>query len=304
METRALPVGGNVGFVYGGPIVGDDRPALARLVLDEMLAMGKAKKVRYLAVQPPRDCEPVRRELARFGFRRGILDYLYVYFTASVTLDLRADAGELLAKMTKKRRQNIRSSSRRGTVVRQGSEADLPIFNRLKDAQAARLGYDRREAGYYEDLWRALAQRGHIVLFIAEFEGDPISAQLAIPFGDTSHHIERPWSGMHDELRTTELVEWEAIKWAKTEGYRFIDFGGIETPVAEAVLSGEQEPRTGEHGASLFKLRWGGDVVANPPFVDYVYNPVLRLAYRCVPHALMRSRWLERLIKRLKGTGS
>jgi lipid II:glycine glycyltransferase (peptidoglycan interpeptide bridge formation enzyme) len=304
METRSLPVGGNVGFVYGGPVVGDEDSDLARLVLDELMAVGRAGKVRYLAVQPPRDRGLVSAELARFGFRRGILDYLYIYFTAGVVLDLRAGTDELLAKMSKKRRQNIRSAERRGTTIRRGSEADLHVFSRLKDAHAARLGYARREEDYYEGLWRALAPRGHIALFIAEYEGEPVSAQLAIPFGDTSYHIERPWSGAHEELRTSELVEWEAIKWAKSEGYRFIDLGGIDTPVAEAVLSGKEDPRNSRYGASLFKLRWGGRVVANPAFLDYIYNPVLRLGYRCIPRAVVRSAWTERLVKRLKGDGS
>jgi lipid II:glycine glycyltransferase (peptidoglycan interpeptide bridge formation enzyme) len=301
MERRSLPVGGVVGFVFGGPVVGDDRPDLAGLVLDEMMAMDRAANVRYLAVQPSPGCERMSAELARRGFRPGILDFLYIYFAASLSLDLRPSPEELLAKMSKKRRQNIRAAAGRGVTVRRGSGADLAIFSHLKDAHAARLGYARRDEGYYEELWRVLAPRGHIVLFIAEYQGEPIAAQLAIPFGDTSHHIERPWSGAHGELRASELVEWETMKWAKAEGYRFADLGGIETPVAEAILSGGEEPRDSRFGASLFKLRWGGRIVVDPPFLDYVYDPVLRFGYRCIPRSVMGSRWMERLVKRLRG---
>ncbi|HEY5482865.1 MAG TPA: peptidoglycan bridge formation glycyltransferase FemA/FemB family protein [Propionibacteriaceae bacterium] len=304
IETRALPIGGLVGFVFGGPVVGDDRPELVEVVLHEMMAMGKANKVRYLAVQPSRGDDRVCAELARSGFRRGVLDFLYIYHPASAILDLRIGADELAAKMSTSRRRNIRWAEKRGVTVRRGSEVDLPVLDRLEDAHAARLGYARREDGYYTDLWRALAAREHVALFIAEYEGAPVCAQLAIPFGDTSYHLERPWSGEHRELRATDVVEWEAIRWAKSEGYSFVDLGGIDPPVAEAVLSGTDHRDTREYGASLFKLRWGGQIITNPPFLDYVYNPVLRLGYRCVPRRLMRSAWMERLVKKLKETGS
>jgi hypothetical protein len=69
-------------------------------------------------------------------------------------------------------------------------------------------------------------------------------------------------------------------------------------------VSGREDPRVQKYGASLFKLKWGGDVVAEPPFLDYVYNPALRYLYRRVPDAVMRSSWLERAAKRLKESGT
>lgn len=303
MQTRALRGVVRAGFVFGGPIVDSDRPGLAALVVDEIMATGKAGNLQYLAVQPPADCDRVSEELARRGFRRGVLDVLYIYHPAGAILDLQPDLDVLFANMSKSRRRNIRSAERHGVTVRRGSEADVPIFNRLEDAHSARLGYVRRAESYYTDLWRALAPRGHIEFFIAEYEGEPVCAQLAIPFGRTCYHHERAWSGEHEELYTAELVEWEAIRWARSAGYRFIDFGGIEKPVAEAVLSAKEDPRVAGYGAALFKLRWGGQVIVNPPFLDYVYDPALRLGYRSIPPALLRSAWLERLAKRLKETG-
>ena len=195
MEMRSLPFGGNVGLVFGGPTVDADCPDAADAVLDALMAMGRSFKVRYLAVQSAQGDDGVAERLARSGFRHGILDYLYIYHPASVWIDLTRDLETMFAGLSKSRRQHIQSAEKAGVVIRMGTEADLPVFVRLKEAHAVRLGYERRDNEYYEALWRALAPRGHVRLFIAEYEGEPVVALLVIAFGDTSHHIERPWSG-------------------------------------------------------------------------------------------------------------
>jgi len=244
----------------------------------------------------------MRDDLTALGFRYGAFD---IEHTATVRIDLSADLGELLERMSKDFRRNIKTAERRGVTVRRGSEVDLPIFNHLKDVQSARLGYPRREGGYYEELWRALAPRGHIELFVAEYEGEPVSAQLAIPFGETCRHMERPWSGEHANRRPNELLKWEVIKWAKSEGYRFVDLEGIATATAEAVLSGKELPAGPRYSASRYKLKLGGQVVAKPASFDYVYNRALRFAYRCIPNAVMRSEWMYYgVLSKFRKTGS
>jgi peptidoglycan pentaglycine glycine transferase (the first glycine) len=193
---------------------------------------------------------------------------------------------------------------RRCVAGRRGSEADLPIFNRLKDLHSARLGYARRSEAYYTELWKAFKVRGHVELFIAEYSGEPVSALLAITHGDTCGHMEWPWSGEHGDLKPNELLQWEVIKWAKSEGYRVSDWQGIDVPVAEAVLSGREVPDDPRYSASQFKLRFGGQVVLDSPSYDYVYNPVLRLAYRCVPVRVMRSPWMAKLLSKFREAGS
>jgi peptidoglycan pentaglycine glycine transferase (the first glycine) len=301
MVTRPMPAGGNVGFVCRGPVVREDRPDLARLVFDEVMATGRTSGVQYLVVQPPRGCDWMRAELTRLGFRYGAFD---IDITATVRIDLGADLDDLFAGMSKKCREHVKLAERRGVTVRRGSETDLAIFNRLKDIQSARIGYRRRSADYYSELWRALAPRGHIGLFVAEYEGEPVSAQLVIPFGDTCHHMERPWSGQHGNVKPNELLKWEVIKWAKSEGYRFTDLEGIDPPVAEAVLSGQAIPDDPRYSASRFKLKFGGETIVDPPSFDYVYDPLLRFAYHGVPISVMRSAWMRRLLFKFRETGS
>jgi peptidoglycan pentaglycine glycine transferase (the first glycine) len=283
--TRALPAGGSVGRVTSGPILPENRPDLAELVLNEMMSVGRASSVRYLVANPPQGGDWMCNELTRRGFRPSAFQ---PESTATICIDLQPDLDGLLAKMTRKRRQNIRAAERRGVTVRRGSEADLPVFNHLKSAHAARIGYTPREEGYYTELWRALAPRRHIELFIAEYEGGPVSALLVIPFGDMCYHMERPWSGEHGDLKPNELLDWQAIRYAKSEGYRFTDLGGIR-PDARATSSDGPAPSQ-LTGWESFKLGYGGELILLPESYDYVYSPFLRFAYRSIPR-----KWLPSL---------
>jgi peptidoglycan pentaglycine glycine transferase (the first glycine) len=304
METKRLPFGGSAGIVRRAPVMADQRPELIGLVLDELLAAAKARRVRYLVVQPPPGCELLTAELRRRGFRHGGLDALETQETASVRVDLGPDVDTVFARMDRKCRDNIRFAQKHGITVRRGAEADLPVFDRLKEAHSARLGYLRRGPDYYTGLWRELGPAGHVALLISEYEGEPLAAILAVRFGDTSYHRERPWSGEHGRLRPNELLEWEAMKWAKSEGLRFANLGAIEPHVADAVIAGARETIDLRYSASRFKLKFGGEIVVDPPFMDYVFNPVLRLAYRSVPRSVLKSDWAKRLTSRLQSTGS
>lgn len=303
LELRPLPVGGNVAMVFGGPVVtgGAVAPEATRAVLDAMQGLVSAYNVRYLAVRPPDADADLAAALSAAGFRRGMLDDLHIYYRASVVLDLAPDIDRLRAGMSKNRQRNIRRAERDGVTIRKGTAEDLPVFERLRLVHAARLGFEPRDAEYYAELWRSLSSRGHIHLFVAEYEGEAVTIQLAISFGDTCHHVERPWSGAHPRIAARELVEWAAIRWAKSASLGFSDLGNVDPSVVEAILEGREDRADPEHGATEYKLKWGGRVVEGPPFLDRVYNPVARSVYRNIPPWLRRSRTMESLAKRLRG---
>lgn len=303
MVTRPMPLGGNIGFVTRGPVIPAGRPDLAGVVYDELLGLGRARNVGYLVVQPPRGGHWMCTDLEDRGFRYGAFD---IDHTSTVLIDLTPDLDEIFAKLSKPTRKHIKEGERYGIKVRRGTEADVAIFNELKDVHSARLGYPRREGDYYFEMWKALAPRGHVEVFVAEYDGEPVTAQLAIPFGDTYRHMERPWSGKYASKRPNELIKWEVIKWAKEQGYRYADLEGIEPAVASAALAGEPIPDDPNFSASKFKLKFAGagEIVVDPPSYDYVYNPLLRLGYRCIPVSVMRSARMRRLLFKFRETGS
>jgi len=300
METRPMPALGRIGFVRRGPIAPENRPELTSLIVDEILAMARANDVGYLVAQTPMGFGWVDAEMARRGFRDGPFDV-----DIGATVRLEHHTGEaMFSGLSPKCRQHVRLGLKRGVTVRMGSAADLPVFDRLKDMHSDRLGYARRPDAYYAQMWDALEPDGHIRMFIAEYEGQPVAAQLAITFGDMVHHIERPWSGEHRAVRPTEVLVWKVLEWAEAEGFRYSDLYEIQRPLAASILAGDGVLDDPMYSANRFKLKFGGDVLMSPRSHHYILNPVLRTAYRSIPSSIMGSAWMSDLACRFREGGS
>ncbi len=294
--VRSTRIGG-VGLALKGPVLAESRRELLEPVLHELVVAAQERGVGYFAIQPPRGADWMCEWLPELGFSHSTIDLDH----AAVVMDLSPSHEELLARMDAGRRRNIRTAEKHGVVVRRGSEADLAIFDRLKIPHAARIGYTPREPAYHASLYRAFDSRGHIALFIAECDGEPVSSTLTILFGDTCRDIERVWNGEHARSKPNDALVWEVMKWAKSEGYAFCDEGWVPQAFAEAVLAGQEPADDPKVAHSQFKLRFGGRVVIDPPGFDYVCNPVLRSVYRRVPHGVKLSRPIQWCVTRLGG---
>ena len=295
---RPLPIGGAVGYVSKGPLLALDDPLLADLVIGELGCVGRANHLKYLVVQPPRNGEGVVGRLLSHGFRSALTE---VGTLATVVLDLSRELDSILAAMRRNTRRNIRLGKRRGITVREGTERDLDIYYRLLVATSLRLRFRPYSREYFLEMWRAFSPHGWIKVFMAEYEGEVVSAQLAIPFGDTVISKMRVWSGCHGKRRPNELLVWTAIEWAKSHGYRYYDLGGIEPEAAQAILQGECLPDSLESTATSFKLGFGGQVTLLPEAYDYVYDPFLRWIYRNVFPIVTRQSIVGRALNRFSG---
>lgn len=296
MLIRPLPLVGAVGYVPRGPVCAGEAPELVEVVLRELHRLARSCHVRYLAVQPPNDGHAFVRRLPGWGFRPSATEAAQP--TATVLLDLTKDLDVLLADMHARTRYNIGLGLRRGVVVRQGAEGDLPAFCRLLAATGQRQGFAPEPEAYISGMYRILAPRGWIRLFIAEYRGEPVSAALAICFGDTVFYKRGAWSGLHGKHRPNEVMQWELVRWAKAQGYRAYDFEGIEPACARAVLRGEPIPEPLNGTVTSFKLGFGGRVALFPGVYDYVYNPFLRWTHHAmcrVEHSTVARRMLNRI---------
>lgn len=273
---RPLPVGGAIGYVSRGPIAASDEPVLLRRVLGTLHQVARTHRLQYLAVEPPRHAEALVRLLPQWGFRPSSLRILP---SATVLLDLTQTTDALLAHMKPKTRYNLRLGERKGIVVREGTERDLGTFYRLLHSTAQRQEFSICSEDYYSRMWRILSPEGCIKLFLAESAGAIVSALLAIPFGDTVTFKRGGWSGDHGNDHPNEVLHWTAILWAKSRGYHYYDFDGVELPVARAVLNGDPDAR---RSVTAFKLGFSPQVTLFPGTYDYVDNPLLRWTYTTV----------------------
>jgi lipid II:glycine glycyltransferase (peptidoglycan interpeptide bridge formation enzyme) len=145
-----------------------------------------------------------------------------------------------------------------------------------------------------------LNPHGYVKLFVAEYEGEVVSAQLAVPFGDTVINKMSVWNGRYGEHRPNEALQWAAIQWAKMQGYRYYDFEGIKPSAAEAMINEEPLSDSLKQTVTSFKLGFGGQAVLFSGAYNYLYNPLFRWAYVEAFPRIRNLRPVKRLIKRIR----
>ncbi|MBM3134396.1 MAG: peptidoglycan bridge formation glycyltransferase FemA/FemB family protein [Chloroflexi bacterium] len=274
---RPAPLVGAVAYLTKGPVCLAEDVGLAELVLDEICRLSRAHHVQLLAIQPPNNGQAMISLLSPRGFRPSSLELAP---TATILIDVTPDLDDILAQMKRQTRQNIHRSERQGISVHEGTERDLDTFYDLYVATSQRQEFSVHPAEYYIRMWQVFAPHGYIKLLLAKHGAEAVSALLIMPFGNTVIAKRLGWSGHYADRRPNEAVFWSAIQWAKSQGYSFFDFEGIDPMRARAVLRGESLPESFHHSPDFFKLGFGGQVVLYPEAYDQVYNPILRWAHR------------------------
>lgn len=202
--------------------------------------------------------------------------------------------------MKSKTRYNVRLSQRRGVSVRLGDEADVPVIHRLLVQTGQRNGFEADSEALLRH-WFEVLRPHHLQLFLAEHEDEPVSALLAVTFGDTVVYKRGAWSGRHGALRPNEALHWAAMMWGRYAGFHRYDFDGIEPAVARRVLRGE--PDGAGESVTRFKLGFGGDVVMLPESLLHLGGAVPRRAYEVMGArlaSLKRVKRVKRVLRRLK----
>lgn len=273
---RPMPVVGNYGYLSKGPVFAIDDPFLFELVVERLKQLVKVYHIRNLIIQPPDNGQKLEAKLPDWGFR---LSADKLGLSATVVVDLTTDLDQLLAQMKSKTRYNIRLGQRKGITVREGAEEDIGAFYQMLTATGERQGFVSNSEQYYVDQWRILEPHGYCKLFLAEYQGEPVSGLLAITFGDTVLYKRGAWSGRHGNLRPNEVMHWSAIEWAKSHGYRYYDFEGIDSDAARKMIADQPIPKSALQSVTRFKTGFGGKIELLPKTYSYIDNRLLKWSY-------------------------
>jgi lipid II:glycine glycyltransferase (peptidoglycan interpeptide bridge formation enzyme) len=269
--ARPIPLVGAAGYVPRGPVQAQGHPAWTQQLLDQMCESAREHRHQVLLMQPAD--QAINDLLLERGFRLTKREVAPLY---TLQLDLSASPDDLLAGMERGTRYNIHLSQRKEIAVREGTAADLPAFCQLLRQTGERQGFAVSPPEFFDELWRLFAPGGHVKLYVAQYAGEIVSAQLMILFGDHAVNKFTVWSGAHGNRKPNEAVMWAAIMGARQAGYRCYDFGGLSYKVAQPVLRGEPLPERQKGSVGSFKLRFGGQVVAYPPTHLLATNPLVR----------------------------
>ncbi|MHC3472471.1 lipid II:glycine glycyltransferase FemX [Streptomyces sp. 7R007] len=149
--------------------------------------------------------------------------------------------------------QALRTADAAGVRVAWGTGADLPEFYRLYTATAAHDGFRARPLEYFQRMWKALNAEDddRLRLYLAEYEGEVLSAAFMINVGSRSWHS-YPASGRRGrELRPSSALLWRMLYDARTSGAETYDLRSITPALTGGRLLGRLRFKTGAGGMAV-----------------------------------------------------
>jgi peptidoglycan pentaglycine glycine transferase (the first glycine) len=289
---RRLPAGlGSLAYVPKGPLVDWEDEAQARALIAALDHAARAQGAIALTIEPELPDGATHDERLRaLGFSPSPLGSVQPRRT--IVVDIAPGEDAILAAMKQKTRYNVRLADRKGVTVREATEADLPAFHALMAATGERDAFGVHAPPYYEAAYHLFAPRGWARLLLAEVEKEPVAAAMVFALPSRSWYFYGASSDAHREKMPTYLLQWEAMRWAKSLGCATYDLYGIPDEDEETLEAQFARRSDGLWGVYRFKRGFGGQIVRSVGAWDRVYVP---LRYRLYHWMLaLRNRALNR----------
>ncbi len=284
-------------YVSKGPVLDYGDTALTGEVFDYLQTLARKQFALWLKIDPdvvaalgvpgePDDSpdltgQNIVTSLKKRGWRFSADQ---VQFRNTIAIDLTQSEDDLLATMSQNTRRKVRLAEKKGVTIRVGTVDDLPILYDLYRATGERDHFLIRPASYYQHEWRYLMDAGLAHPLIAEFGGKPIAHVILFHFGRTCWYFYGASSNTERERMPNYLLQWEAMRWAKEQGYAVYDMWGAPDEFTES---------DSMWGVYEFKRGFRGRVTRHIGAWDYAPYPPLYTAY-----TQLWPRLLDRLRKR------
>jgi lipid II:glycine glycyltransferase (peptidoglycan interpeptide bridge formation enzyme) len=153
----------------------------------------------------------------------------------------------------------INKATRLGVRVRAGeTESDLHTWYSLYLDTMRRNMVPARPYRFFAAMWELLQTRGMMQLLLAEKheagQATIIGGSIFLKYGKTVSYVFNGASSRDFSLRPNDMIQWEAINQACSQGFEIFDFG--EVPEGNTALA-------------KFKSKWG----AEPTRLYRYYSP-------------------------------
>lgn len=278
----------SVAYTPRGPLLAGDETA-DRLLLAGLERVARRARAVLLRLEPNLTEEHADADALHSSMLlRGLRPADTIQPRSSIHVDLAPAETAILAACSKGHRADIRRAERNGVVVRVGGEEDLTLFHAIMAATGVRAGFGVHSEGYYHEAWRRFQPRSR--LLIAEVEGRAAAAHLVFTDARRGLYL---YSGADEaglKSGANHLLEWHAMRWAKSLGCAEYDLWGIPDALGRAAAETDESVRAALEeaakadpliGVYRFKKGFGGRVVRYLPAYDRVLiAPLYGLALR------------------------
>jgi len=282
---RRLPLGLTLAYmpkpVDGGRLTVDrEKPALSEVegFWSEVDSVCKKHHAVFLKIEP----DSWESEVSRLRFPTtgdvGLRPSQHnIQPPRTIVVDSHGTEDEILARMKQKCRYNIRLAEKKGVTVRAWD--DLEGFYKMMQVTGGRDGFGVHSLEYYSRAYELFHPMGTCELLVAEFESKPLAALMVFAHGKRAWYV---YGASNDEERNrmpTYLLQWEAMRWARSKGAEEYDLWGVPDENEETLEANFETRHDGLWGVYRFKRGFGGELKRASQAMDKIYNPLLYKIY-------------------------
>jgi len=313
-----LPIVGKYFYVPRGPIfschsgldpeskLGSSEKMLKQVQHDikEIVDLAKKKNAGWIRVEP-RDSRLLEEIRSNWRVTKAPYD---VQPKEIFVIDISKPEQQLLSEMKSKTRYNINLAKKKGVSVvcisgchsefisesrsaiemlkqvQHDNSYYIKMFLKLIKEMARRQGIVPHPDAYYEKMF-ATFPKDMLKLYVAEYNGNVIAANLMLFYGNTATYLHGASSDVDRNVMAPFLLHWQAILDAKERGFKFYDFGGVKiwknTEMDRKIQKWE--------GITKFKMGFSMDAepVVFPGTYDIIVNPRQYALYKGLQKAKM-----------------
>jgi len=268
---RELPLGFSAAYIPKGPL-GIDFSQLSKDV-DQLCRKHRAI---LLKIEPDRWVGEHANQGENIpGF---ITSQFNIQPPNTILVDLEQEETEILNRMRQKTRYNINLAQKKGVTVQPWK--NIESFHQMLTltGQRDRFGVHSRE--YYQRVYDLFQPSGKCELLAATFEGKTLAALIIIACGKRAWYVYGASSDEERNRMPTYLLQWEAMRWAKSRGCVSYDLWGVPDEDEASLEANFMDRKSGLWGVYRFKRGFGGTIRRSTQAMDKIYMPFPYLLYK------------------------
>jgi len=258
-------------FCPQGPIFSDRfRPSVLnlQLLIDYLRDLAVGEGCDFIRMSPALENDKEGHELFKsLGFRAAPI---HMHAELMWILDLSVSEEKLLKDMRKTTRYSIKKAERDGVrIIKDRNPEDVLKFNEIYKETAGRHHFTPYSLDYLKKEFDAFSPDDEIAVFFAEFKGEFIAGAIIVFYNGSAFYHQGASSSKYSQIPAAYLLQWEAIKEAKSRGCKLYNFWGISD-------------ECGNHpwaGLTLFKKGFGGFSKEYLPAQDLPLTPLYWISF-------------------------
>lgn len=246
-----------------GPLIDWDNKKLAKEVIQKITEVGKREKCVFVRMRPQLGATGDNLQILKgLGLKKSPM---HLAAEHTVMIDLNASEEEMLARMRRQTRYEVRRADKLGIKVTKSNSEEI-----FREFHAVQMETAKRQGFVPPSLEVLLAEReafgDDIQIYVARTaEGEPVAYGLIIGDEREADYYEAASTDLNRKLPGAYALLWQAMRDLKKAGYERFNLWGI-APAGQ--------PNHRYAGVTTFKTGFGGEVVEYVPAHDLVISKV------------------------------